>query len=128
MNEGFDHLVEHVKSVSDGPPDAHAPHFVGGVYAKEFRLNAGMTLVSHRHAYDHMSILASGEALLRTADGDQHLSGPAVVTIKAGAYHALHTLTDIVWFCIHAVDQASDAYKNQDPHSTDGMLIIKGGN
>lgn len=125
MNAVFDHLVEHVKTASDGPPDAHAPYFIGGVYAKEFRLKAGQTLISHRHVYDHMSILASGEALLRTSEGDQHLVGPAVVNIKAWAYHALHTLTDITWFCIHAVDQATDAYRTQDPHSTDGMLIIK---
>lgn len=128
MNEGFDHLVEHTMAISDGAPEALAPRFIGGVYAKEFHIKAGMILVSHRHAYDHMSILASGEALLRTAEGDQYLVGPAVVTIKAEARHALHTLTDIVWFCIHAVSEANEAYQNQDPHSTDGMLIIKGGN
>lgn len=126
MNAVFDHLVEHVKTASDGPPDAHAPHFIGGVYAKEFHIKAGQVLVSHRHAYDHMSILASGEAILVTEGGAEHLVGPAVVNIKAGAEHALETITDIVWFCIHAVDQASDAYKSQDPHSTDGLLIIKG--
>jgi hypothetical protein len=126
MMQDFQQLVGHVKEFSDGPPDADEPHFIGGVYAKEFHLAAGQILVSHQHIYDHMSILAIGEAILITADGEQHLTGPAVVNIKAREEHALQTLTDIVWFCIHAVDMATEAYQTQDPHSTDGMLIIKG--
>lgn len=127
MNAVFEHLVEHTKAASDGPPDALSPYFIGGVYAKPFNIKAGQILVSHRHVYDHMSILASGEAILVTESGAEHLVGPAVVNIRAGTDHALETVTDVVWFCIHAVDQASEAYQNQDPHSTDGLLIIKGG-
>jgi hypothetical protein len=35
-------------------------HFGGGVYSKETRVAAGLILVQHKHAHDHLSILASG--------------------------------------------------------------------
>ena len=91
-------------------------HFGGGVYAKEATIRAGSILVQHRHTYDHLSILASGRALLEV-DGDRReLVGPTCVEIKAGKHHAIRALTDAVWFCIHATDET-------DPKSADRSLI-----
>lgn len=99
-------------------------HFVGqdqakGVYAKELHIPAGFRLVSHSHEYDHLSIIASGVAIL-TVDGSREhsrstkkLVGPCAVTIKAGKYHTLNAMTDLVWFCIHPTDE-TDAAKVDD--------------
>lgn len=91
-------------------------HFVGqdaarGVYAKELHIPAGFMLVSHSHPYDHLSILAAGVVTL-TRDGvlPAELRGPCAVTVAAGVEHALHAITDAVWFCIHPTPtDATDA-------------------
>ncbi len=120
LEEEFQEAIAHGAMGTDS-----GAHFIGGVYAKEVHLKAGQRLISHKHNYDHMSILASGEAILETSEREDYLTGPAVVTVKAGVHHALRTLTDVVWFCIHAADQTTEAYQNQDGAATDGLLIIK---
>lgn len=99
-------------------------HFVGqdqakGVYAKELRIPAGVWLVSHAHAYDHLAVLASGTATLTVDDKEQTITGPCAVTIKAGEHHKLTAVTDAVWFCIHPTDE-TDADKVDD-------VILKSG-
>lgn len=119
--------VEHIKNHPDVfTPDA-TTSFIGGTYIKEFRLEADMAIVSHRHSYDHASILASGEVTVRIDGERTSYVGPAVLIIKAGQEHVIIAVTPAVWFCVHAVDQTTEAYKNQDAHSTDGMLIVKHG-
>lgn len=79
-------------------------HLVGGVYAKEIRIPAGFRLMSHRHHYDHLSILASGIVTV-TVDGvARDYSGPTTLTIAAGKNHEVEAVTEAVWFCIHATD------------------------
>lgn len=117
--------TEHIKNHPDKfEPDASVA-FIGGTYIKQFLLKAGMAIVSHKHTYDHASILASGEVRLRIGDVWHHRKAPVVVTIDAGQEHLIIAETDSVWFCVHSVDQATDAYKTQDPHSMDGLLIVK---
>ena len=120
----FEDAIEHTRETGSQPHE-DGLHISGGVYAKEFRLKAGMMLISHKHAYDHMSILASGNAILR-ADGRNHsLTGPTVVEIKAGVEHALYTETDCVWFCLHSLALAEDAEAGGDPFAMDGVTIVK---
>lgn len=73
-------------------------HFGGGVYVKETQIPAGYALVQHKHKFEHLSILASGQAVV----GEAILAGPAVVTIEAGRLHRVKALTDCVWLCVHA--------------------------
>ena len=122
--EQFDLIMQHVQMASDGPP-CDTPHFCGGVYAKEFHLNAGQVIVSHQHNYDHMSILASGKVIVKTREDEKTYTAPAVVNIKAGVHHAVYAVTDMVWFCIHKVDEAEKAYREMDPTAMDGLLIVK---
>ena len=91
-------------------------HFAGGVYAKEIRIPAGYRLKSHKHRYDHLSVLSSGEALISYGEEPFRVTGPAVVTILAGLEHSLEAITDLVWLCIHATDAA-------DPATADELLI-----
>lgn len=105
------------------PPENIAHHFTGqdqakGVYAKELRIPAGFTLVSHRHTYDHLSILAVGHVRMTSGASVKYLFGPCALTIPAGAPHTLHAITNAVWFCIHPTDET-------DENAVDETLIEK---
>jgi quercetin dioxygenase-like cupin family protein len=79
-------------------------HFGGGVYAKETRIPAGRMLGQHAHRFDHLSILASGRVRV-TVDGEsREVEGPACLVIAAGKVHEVLSLTDAVWYCIHATN------------------------
>jgi quercetin dioxygenase-like cupin family protein len=83
-------------------------HLAGGVYAKETRIPAGHVLVQHKHSYDHLSVLASGTVEVEVEGVRTRYTGPACLTIKAEAHHGVRSLTDAVWFCIHASNVADD--------------------
>ena len=97
-------------------PEGHIRHhFIGqqdrmGVYAKELSIPKGFVLVSHRHLYDHLSILASGTISLTYGNETITMTGPAALTILAGLEHTIEAITDAVWFCIHPTDE-TDAGK-----------------
>jgi len=79
-------------------------HFSAGVYAKETRIPAGYVLVQHAHKHDHLSILASGSVEL-SVDGEKSVVyAPACLTIAAGKHHGIKSITDVVWYCVHATD------------------------
>jgi quercetin dioxygenase-like cupin family protein len=79
-------------------------HFSSGVYAKETRIPAGYVLVQHAHKHDHLSILASGSVEL-AVDGEKSVvHAPACLTIAAGKHHGIKSITDVVWYCVHATD------------------------
>jgi len=79
-------------------------HFGGGIYAKETIISSGKWLVQHAHKFDHLSILAQGTVELITDAGTQVITAPSCITIEAGLHHGVRSLTDVVWFCIHATD------------------------
>ena len=86
----------------EGESIAH--HFGGRVYIKETRINAGQILVQHKHAYDHLSYLVSGQASVEVDGSKRIVQGPAAMTIEAGKHHGVTALTDCVWLCIHSTD------------------------
>lgn len=83
--------------------DDMAHHFGGQVYAKEYRLAIGQSIVQHRHSYTHLSILAAGSVRLSDGGEPRDIHGPAAVVIEAGKHHGITALTPAVWFCVHAV-------------------------
>ena len=79
-------------------------YFAKGIYAKETHIPAGLILVQHKHAYDHLSVLAQGTVKL-DVDGVHSVHvAPCCLTIKAGKHHGILALTDAVWYCIHHDD------------------------
>lgn len=79
-------------------------HFSSGVYAKETMIPAGSWLMQHTHKHSHLSILASGSIEL-VVDGEKSvLHAPACLSISAGKHHGIKSLTDVVWYCVHATD------------------------
>jgi len=92
-------------------------HFSSGVYAKETMIPAGSWLVQHIHKHSHLSILASGSIEL-VVDGEKSvLHAPACLSIAAGKHHGVKSLTDVVWYCIHATDCT-------DEDEIDEVLIV----
>ena len=81
-------------------------HFSSGVYAKETHIPAGSWLVQHAHLHDHLSILASGSVELMVDDKTSVIHAPACLTIKAGKHHGVRSITDVIWYCIHATNCA----------------------
>jgi quercetin dioxygenase-like cupin family protein len=91
-------------------------HFTAGTYAKEMHLPKGYSAYSHKHTYDHLSILAKGVAVV-TTDSEQKLyKAPACIQIKAGVNHKITAFDDVTWFCIHATQET-------DPDKVDQVLI-----
>lgn len=79
-------------------------YFGGGIYAKEAYIPADKWLVQHAHKFDHLSILAQGSVELIVDGESKEIHAPACLTIKAGKHHGVRSLTDVVWYCIHATD------------------------
>lgn len=77
-------------------------HSAGGVYMRQQELRAGGEVEKHEHAYDHLSFLVSGSAIVVVDDDWRHVEGPCALEIKAGKKHRIQAITDIVWLCIHA--------------------------
>lgn len=102
--------------------------FGGGVYAKSTMIRAGVILVQHKHAYDHLSYLVSGTVELQVDGVRRELSGPACLTIEAGKHHGVKALTDALWLCIHATDCANhedvDAALIAPPHPGQMAAIL----
>ena len=94
-------------------------HFSAGVYAKETHIPAGYVLVQHAHKHDHLSILASGSVELGVDGGKSVIDAPACLTIAAGKHHGVKSLTDVVWYCIHATECT-------DADDVDEILIVDG--
>ncbi len=94
-------------------------HFAGGVYAKEAFVPAGYEVSKHTHEYSHLSILASGQAMVVADEVGTVYTGPACIEIKGGIPHHIIAITDVVWFCIHATDET-------DVDKVDEVLITKG--
>lgn len=90
-------------------------HFVGGLYAKETHIPAGIKLTQHVHSFDHLSALMKGCVVVEV-DGKRTLhDAPALLTIKAGKAHEVTAITDVVWACLHATPET-------DPELIDAHL------
>lgn len=76
-----------------------------GLYAREMELPKGWEAESHKHKFDHMSILAQGEVTVTTIEGATRLVAPAVIEVKAELVHSIYAHEDAVWFCIHATEK-----------------------
>ena len=92
-------------------------YFSSGVYAKETRIPAGFVLVQHAHKHDHLSILASGSVELVVDGVKSVVHAPGCLTIAAGKHHGIKSLTDVVWYCVHATDCV-------DENEVDETLIV----
>ena len=75
-------------------------HEAAEVFCVETRAPAGYLLGQHAHDHDHLSFLASGTVDLKVNGETQRLTGPCMMTIKAGAAHEVFAVTPITWLCL----------------------------
>lgn len=81
-------------------------HFMCGMYAREMKFPKGWFVDSHKHTFDHMSILASGTAMVIVDNEPKLYKAPSVICIEKEKTHRIEALDDCVWFCIHKLDDA----------------------
>ena len=79
-------------------------HFSEGLYAKETHIPANSWLVQHAHSYDHLSILVKGSVELTVNGETSVIHAPACINICANTHHGVKSLTDVVWYCVHATN------------------------
>lgn len=92
-------------------------HFFGaGLYAKQMNVPAGRYIISHKHKYDHLSILAQGAVLLEVDGMKTRHVAPDCISIEAGKHHKVSALSDVVWFCLHPTSET-------DAEHVDDVLI-----
>ena len=91
-------------------------HFAGGLYCKETHIPAGLKLTQHRHAFDHLSVLAKGCVIVSVDGIETEHTAPAFLTIAAGKVHEVTALSDVVWGCLHATECT-------DPEAVDHELV-----
>ena len=85
-------------------------HFSDGIYAKEMHLPKDHYAVSHKHNYDHLSVLWSGTARVEVDGKEVVHTAPAFIKIKANAEHKITAVDDVIWYCVHETDE-TDADK-----------------
>ena len=79
-------------------------YFSSGVYIREMHLPKDHFAETHKHNFDHLSILSKGKALVECDEEMQIYKAPSCIEIKAGKEHKITALEDLTWFCIHATD------------------------
>jgi hypothetical protein len=96
-------------------------HFSNGVYAKEMHIPMNHHAQTHKHSYDHMSILAKGKVGIFVNENPEVIyEAPACIEIKAGISHTINAYEAAVWFCIHKTTET-------DEKKVDSILIEKNG-
>lgn len=92
--------------------------FTEGVYARKMEIQAGTQVPTHKHVYDHLSILAKGRVRVAVGPVIQEYVAPAMIEIKKDMSHKITALEDSVWFCIHATTAT-------DIESLEQTVIVK---
>lgn len=89
--------------------DLQTRHFFGGgVCVKRMELPAGAIAISHKHKYDHLSIIGEGRAIVRVQGHDRTVRAGDCITILAGLNHEIEAVEDVTWYCIHATDETDE--------------------
>jgi quercetin dioxygenase-like cupin family protein len=79
-------------------------YFSSKLYAKRMVLPKGYSAGTHKHSYDHLSIVAGGLVKVKVNGVESLYSVGDCIEIKAGLVHEIYALEDTVWFCVHGTD------------------------
>jgi quercetin dioxygenase-like cupin family protein len=97
--------------------DFKVEHFFSdGVYSRKMTIPQGVKVPTHKHKFNHMSILASGKVIIKVDGIVSEYTAPAQLEIAKNQIHEILALEESVWFCIHATDVT-------DPDCIDNELI-----
>ena len=78
---------------------------VDNVFVKMHRfINAGDTHDGHAHAFDHITLLATGKVLMKHDNGEQEFTAPQLIVTPKGIRHQFTALEPgTIFCCIHAI-------------------------
>lgn len=79
------------------------PKCHNGVYGREMKLKAGNLIMGKIHKYEQLNILAEGEAIVYSIDGEARIKAPYVFIGSAGAERVIFAVTDLTWITAHAI-------------------------
>ena len=75
------------------------------VYIKSTYVPKNVKFYSKRTPDNHVAILAFGELIVEEGDKKSKLIAPANYVIPANSRVAIYTLTDCVFYCVHATQE-----------------------
>ena len=76
-----------------------------GIYAKATYVRKNVKFYSKKLPTDHITILAGGEMIVFDGETKTHYTAPASYNIPANTRIMCFSLTDCVYYCIHATDE-----------------------
>lgn len=78
---------------------------VDNVFVKMHTLvSYGTAHVTHAHAFDHITLLATGKVLMKHDNGEQEFTAPHLIVTPKGITHQFIALEPkTVFCCIHAI-------------------------
>lgn len=93
--------------------------YVSNVFIRQMTfVKAGDVEPGHVHAFDHITLLASGRLRLDVPDGVHEFKAPQHIFIKAGVKHKMTALENgTVAHCIHAIRDGDLVGDIIDPES-----------
>ena len=98
--------------------DFNVEHFFSeGVYARKMELQPGVFVPTHKHVYDHLSILGQGRVRVWVDDVITEYAAPAMITVKKNQVHKIFALEKSVWYCIHPTEATS-------PEEVDAQTVV----
>jgi quercetin dioxygenase-like cupin family protein len=98
-------MTENKITLQDNVLEDVSVNFLGaGVGVKQVTLKAGQEVLTHKHKYDHLSILVYGKVTVMTDEEAHELEGPESIVVKAELNHYLKAETDALWLCVHRTD------------------------
>lgn len=108
-------VAERIKELEQMPMvDLQTRHFFGGgVCIKRMELPAGAVAITHKHKYDHLSILGEGRALVVVDGVTTNVRAGDCINIRAGLNHEIQAVEDVTWFCIHKTDETDESKIDQ---------------
>ena len=94
---------------------------VDNVFVKMHQFNnAGDTHEGHAHAFDHITLLASGSVKMIHDKGESEYKAPHLIVTPKGIKHQFIALEpNTVFCCIHAIREKDELNSIADPHITE---------
>ena len=92
-------------------------YFMGGLYAREIIIPAGVCLTGHIHLEDHLNFV-TGDISVETEEGMKRITGvQLVIPSKKGIKRAGYTHEPTIWTTVHATPATT-------PEEAERLLVV----
>lgn len=76
-------------------------HFAHGMYAREFSMPAGMTVVGKKHMHQHFMLVTKGRARVVTEFDEMEVSAGLIHVSQPGAKRVVYAIEDTTFVTVH---------------------------